>query len=128
MTSLTSSDAYREAVLSGRVQTQKGRILRFLLMQERPVSRAAVAQAFSLDYVARDAIGPQGWHTIGVSTVDGGPPIPLASVCGRVNVLVASGMVRELKGAGRGPMGDPVNLLEAVRPQPAQRGFVWPTM
>lgn len=86
MAALTSEDAYRATVLSGRATSQRARILAFVRSQKRPVSRAEIAEALGL---------------------------PLASVCGRVFVLVHDGQLRELKDAGRGPMGDPVNLVTA---------------
>ena len=122
---LTSVDAYRETVLSGRACTQRERILAFVRWRGAGVSRGDIAIAFSDKYRTYSetipGIGYAPWLTMG--TWDGGSPIPLASVCGRVNVLVRSGMLRELKGAGRGPMGDPVNLVEAVMPEPRQRTF-----
>ena len=112
---LTSVDAHRETVLSGRARTQRERILAFVQWVGEPVSRARIAAAFSGDYYSIHHYTGMCW--------DGGPSIPLASVCGRVNVLVRSGMLRELKGVGRGPMGDPVKLVEAVLPEPRQRTF-----
>ena len=106
--SLTQVDAYRETVLSGRATSQRERILAFVRWYGRPVSRQTICD---------------GFQDFGMGSFDFGPPIPLASVCGRVNVLVKSGLLRELKGAGKGPMGDPVNLVVAVEPEPVQKRF-----
>ena len=119
MATLTSVDSYRRVVLDGKATSQRERILAFVRYMDRRISRAEIAHAFSLDWYRDRKPFP--------TTFDGGPPIPLASVCARVFVLVQSGLLRELKGAGRGPQGDAVNLVEAVTPAPVQRTFRFPT-
>lgn len=123
----TSRVAYREHAIAGKATTQRERILAFVRWAGRtiPVSRATIAHGFSPTY--------WGWmkRTDRLSlpaepggTWDGGPPIPLASVCGRVNALIADGSLRVLSEPARDPStGHLVELIEAVYPEPKQRTF-----
>jgi len=65
-----SRNAYGAHVLSGRSCSQRERILALLRSSARPLSRKEIA------------------HYFGFPAQDGGPEIPLASVCGRVNSML----------------------------------------
>lgn len=66
----TSRSAYGAHVLSGRSCSQRERILALLRSSARPLSRKEIAHYFAFP------------------AQDGGPEIPLGSVCGRVNSML----------------------------------------
>ncbi len=110
-----------EHVIAGKATTQRERILAYIRSQPG-VSREEIAHAFSVDYT---------WVVGGAhgTTWDGGPPIPLASVCGRVKVLLGNkargwpAFVAVVSHAENPDTGHDVELLEAVQPAPVQRTF-----
>lgn len=96
----TSRDAYAKHARWGKPTTQRARILALLKGSRRPLSRCEIARAFELP-------GP------------GGPPIPLASICGRVKVLIQAGQVRVDHVDEDPRSGHPVQYL-AIADKPAQ--------
>jgi len=145
----TSRSAHRQHALDGKATTQLARILAFVRHAGNPVSRAQIAHAFTSwsgeIYLGRDK---QGNHI--TSTVrrfsgawDGGPPIPLASVCGRVNSVLEDPDLRDgltrarpddgqrdqafLRVAYRAPgdRGHEVEFIEVIDPAPVQRTFAF---
>ena len=109
MRSYTSAVAYREHVLDGKATTQRQRILNLLQWTTEPLSRAGIA-----DYFRESALS---------DTWDCGPAIPLASVCGRLNALIASGQAKVAKEDVDQRTGHRVEYVEAVRPTPVQKSF-----
>ena len=74
--SQTSRDAYYEHVLSGKATRQQDRIMCYMLKIGRPVTRhEMVNNYFCVGSFPRRAL-------------DGGPPIPLQSLCGRIDDLL----------------------------------------
>lgn len=111
MQNYTSVVAYREHVLDGKATSQRQRILNCLLAYDRPINRSDLADLFQNN---RDLID---------TTWDHGPEIPLASICGRLNVLIASGLVRVVDERTDPRTGHRVEYVEAVRPTPDQKSF-----
>lgn len=77
-TQFTSMEAYRKHVLSGKATSQTDRIMRFVLLSGKPVTRSQIYKTLGKEPVAGDF----------------GAPIPMSSVCGRVNTLINSGYLR----------------------------------
>jgi len=76
--SQTSRDAYYENVLSGKATRQQDRIMCYMLKIGRPVTRhEMVNNYFCVGSFPRRAL-------------DGGPPIPLQSLCGRIDDLIGT--------------------------------------
>lgn len=112
----TSIRAYAKHVIEGKAISQRERIL-YAIRCFAPISREELAALFSAEGLERS--GRRWWAPP--------PRIPLASVCGRVNVLLgdpAKGWpayakvveVREVR-------GHRVQFLGPVDPQPAERDF-----
>ena len=74
--SQTSRDAYYEQVLSGKATRQQDRIMRYMIKIGRPVTRHEMVENFFCvgNFPNRRAL-------------DGGPPIPLHVLCGRIDDL-----------------------------------------
>ena len=97
--SSTSREAYMRHVIAGRASSQRERIL--AAIKCRPGrTRNEIADEFR----------------------DGQGRIPLGSVCGRVAVLLAAGLVRE-DGVRKNRGGTWSMLLWPVDPAPVQRTF-----
>ena len=80
----TSLAAYYDLVRSGGAQRGRDRIVRLLLRSHpRPLTRNEIARCFRA--------GPDG------KAFDGLPEIPLATVCGRCNELLADKAIRKVK-------------------------------
>jgi len=76
--SQTSRDAYYDQVLSGKASRQQDRIIRYMLKIGRPVTRhEMVNNYFCVGSFPRRSL-------------DGGPPIPLQSLCGRIDDLMGT--------------------------------------
>jgi predicted ArsR family transcriptional regulator len=97
--SSTSLHAHQEQIVSGRAQSQRERILECLKNSAVPLTRRQISE------VTR---------------------IPINAVCGRVNTLVASELVRVAYEDEDQGTGTSAQFLEPVRPQPIQRSFAWP--
>ena len=97
--SLTSTHAHREQIVSGRAQSQRERILECLKNSAVPLTRRQISELTR---------------------------IPINAVCGRVNTLVASELVRVAYEDEDQGTGTSAQFLEPVRPQPVQRSFAWP--
>jgi hypothetical protein len=97
---LTSRRAHRDQVVSGRAQTQRERILDCIRASAVPLTRRQISELTR---------------------------IPINAVCGRVNVLVASGLARVAYEDEDQVTGTRAQFLEAVWPKPAQRRFEWPS-
>jgi len=110
MTAHTSTTAYREHVIDGKAGSQRNRVLKALRFFG-PRSRAGIVALFEDHGLL--AAHPE---------IDG-PPIPLASVCGRVNAMLESGLLRVAKEDIDERTGHRVQYLEAVRPEPKQKSF-----
>jgi len=109
--SSSSREAYMRHVIDGRALSQQARILGFVRWAANPVSRADIEHAFN------------AWQGRG-GTWDGGSTIRLASICGRVNVLIDASLLVRLNMPKRDERtGHMVELLEAVEPAPVQRTF-----
>ena len=133
----TSRSAHRQHAIDGKATTQIQRILAFVRHAGNPVSRAQIAHAFSKDY------GRAAWGERRITTWDDGPPIPLASVCGRVNSVLEDPDLRDgltrarpddgqrdpafLRVAYRAPgeLGHEVEFIEPIDPAPMQRTFAF---
>jgi predicted ArsR family transcriptional regulator len=98
--SLTSLHAHREQIVSGRGQSQRERILECLKASAVPLTRRQISELTR---------------------------IPINAVCGRVNTLVASELVRVAYEDEDQGTGTSAQFLEPVRPQPVQRRFEWPS-
>lgn len=98
--SLTSAHAHREQILSGRSATQRGRILDCLRNSAVPLTRRQISELTR---------------------------IPINAVCGRVNTLVASGLVRVVYEDEDQGTATRAQFLEPVWPMPVQRKFAWPS-
>ena len=112
MPKMTSIEAYGKHVIEGKATSQRERIFRFILnetLHGRSVNRSQITEHFAVDRFEGH-------------TVDGKPPIPLASVCGRVTALLDAGIV-EVDKSGPGRWGRRVEYLKAVLPAPEQRKF-----
>jgi predicted ArsR family transcriptional regulator len=96
--SLTSLHAHQEQVVSGRAQSQRERILECLKNSAVPLTRRQISELTR---------------------------IPINAVCGRVNTLVASGIVRVAYEDEDQGTGTRAQFLEAVTPAPMQRSFAW---
>jgi hypothetical protein len=105
----TSTTAYRKHVVEGKATSQRERILGLLLASDQPLSRADLVHYFTAAPFS--------------DTWDHGPNIPLASVCGRLNVLIASKLARVAKIDRDPATGHAVEYVEAVRPMPTQKSF-----
>lgn len=110
--SATSTRAYADHARSGKTVTQGQRIL-WVLRELGPKSRAQLA----------DLLESQTF--LNAHPEIAGPRIPLASVCGRVKVLLDAGLVRVVSHRIDGDTGALVEVLEAVEPAPEQRRFTW---
>ena len=97
--SLTSLHAHRDQIVSGRAQSQRERILDCLKNSAVPLTRRQISELTR---------------------------IPINAVCGRVNTLVASNLVRIAYEDEDSGTGSRAQFLEPVRPQPVQRRFEWP--
>jgi hypothetical protein len=95
----TSRHAHRKQIISGRAASQRERILECLRNSAVPLTRRQIAELTR---------------------------IPINAVCGRVNVLVASGLARVAYEDEDQVTGTRAQFLEAVWPKPAQRRFEWP--
>ena len=133
----TSRSAHRQHAIDGKATTQLARILAYVRHAGNPVSRAQIAHAFSKDY------GRAAWGERRLTTWDGGPVIPLASVCGRVNSVLEDPDLRDgltrarpddgqrdqafLRVAYRAPgdRGHEVEFIGPIDPAPVQRTFAF---
>ena len=76
--SQTSRDAYYKQILSGNATRQQDRIMRYMLKIGRAVTRHEMAHNyFCVGSFPRRAL-------------DGGSPIPLQSLCGRIDDLIGT--------------------------------------
>lgn len=77
--SQTSIDAYHEHVMTGKATRQQDRIMRYMLKIGRPVTRLEMVENYFNvgNYPNKRAL-------------DGGPPIPLRSMCGRIDDLMGT--------------------------------------
>lgn len=105
----TSRTAYADHVVAGRATSQRERILAYLRHCDEPQSRADICHAFKT--------------TPTHLSFDRGPEIPLASVCGRVNALLAAKLVKVVEIAPDEITRHRVEYVTAVRPEPVQRSF-----
>ncbi len=103
--------AYKRHSAQGRVIAQWRRILAYMESERRPLCRREIAEAFN-----RLRGYGQTW--------DGGPAIPLASVCGRIKALLELGHVRVAHQAPDLETGHEVEFLEVVS-EPTQRRLPW---
>jgi hypothetical protein len=107
----TSRRAYDRHVKAGRATRQEDRILALLRWSDRPLSRAEICR-----YFTAEPLFPKTW--------DNGPVIPLASVCGRVDSLVKSGLVTVMPYREIDPRSKhPVEVLMPIVPAPKQLSF-----
>jgi predicted ArsR family transcriptional regulator len=97
--SLTSLHAHQEQIVSGRAQSQRERILECLKASAVPLTRRQISELTR---------------------------IPINAVCGRVNTLLASDLVRIAYEDEDQGTGTSAQFLEPVRSQPLQRSFLWP--
>jgi hypothetical protein len=92
----TSLVGYREHVISGKATSQRNRILGCLFESDTPLDRR------QLSVLTR---------------------IPINAVCGRVNTLIKSGLVRVAYEAADPATGRLAQFLEPTWPQPMQKSF-----
>lgn len=67
-------ETYYSRVMDGTTRKQKDRVMRFMLQIHHPVTRHQLAHVFKAD--------------IGGKAFDGGPPIPLQSICSAIYSLM----------------------------------------
>lgn len=140
----TSREAYQSIARAGKPPTQLARILAFIRHAGVAVSRDQIEHAFSKDYRGPGIAPKKGAPSYCTGTWDGGLPIPLASVCGRVNSVLEDpelrdGLTRARPGDGRrdpafirvayrakGERGHEIEFVELIDPAPVQRTFAFP--
>ncbi len=93
----SSITAYNQEVRSGKIPTQRQRILD-LLMEGQPMTRRMIGKILNME---------------------------LGAVSGRVNALIKSDLVKEAYYGMCPHSGKRVQFIEVVWPQPKQKEFGW---